>query len=256
MQRERRLKIITNADDLGFSPEVNSAIFELMDERLVTSATIMANAPAVEEACATAARYPGRSFGVHLNLTQFKPLTGNPELSKLMSAGRGDGPVRTSGNLASLRAAIFEEWRAQVKRVQSFGIAVSHLDSHHHVHTIPALFPVLKAVQQECGVRKVRLSKNLYTRPERPRALKRLKKVLFNALLRKWHKSVTTDVFTDLAGFCENCELIFHRSWCVEIMLHPGGDQSEVESRLLKKAASSDERIRASLVSYHGVGAG
>lgn len=247
------MKLITNADDLGASRSVNAAIFELMAEGLVTSATILANAPATEEACAESGKHPGRSFGVHLNLTEFRPLTANPELAKLMGEGRGDGPVRNPRILAALRKPVFEEWGAQVKRVQSLGVAVSHLDSHHHVHTIPTLFPVLKAVQKECGITKVRISKNLYTRHEQPSLLLRFKKQLFNAVLRTWHKTKTTDVFTDLAGFRENRELIERRSWTVEIMLHPGGAGSEMESRQFGDPDLSDARFRQSLVSYQAL---
>jgi len=224
-----------------------------MAEGLVTSATILANAPATEEACRESVRYPGRSLGVHLNLTEFKPLTGNPELVALMGTGRGDGSVRHPRTLATRRRHIFDEWCAQVERIQSFGIAVSHLDSHHHVHTIPTLLPVVKAVQQRYGIRKVRISKNLYTRRERPGALLRFKKTLFNTVLRAWHKTVTTDVFTDLAGFDENRELIQRRGWIVEIMLHPGGENSEAESRQLRDPALSDAWFRRCLVSYQAL---
>jgi predicted glycoside hydrolase/deacetylase ChbG (UPF0249 family) len=247
------LKFITNADDLGESRSINRAIFDLMAEGLVTSATILANAPATEEACRESANYGNRSFGAHLNLTQFDPLTGNAGVGALMRTGRGDGSAREWKTLAALRRPIFQEWCAQVERIQSFGIAVSHLDSHHHVHTIPTLLPAVKAVQQRYAIRKVRISKNLYTRRERPGALLRFKKTLFNAVLRTWHKTLTTDVFTDLAGFQENRDLIERRQWSVEIMLHPGGENSEAESRQLRNPALSDPRIRQSLVSYEAL---
>ena len=249
----RTLKLITNADDLGASRSVNAAIFELMAEGLVTSATILANAPATEDACAESGKYPGRSFGVHLNLTEFRPLTANPELAKLMDEGRGDGSVRNPRILVALRKPIFEEWCAQVERVQSLGVAVSHLDSHHHVHTIPTLFPVLKAVQRECRITKVRISKNLYTRREQPGLLLTFKKKVFNAALRAWHKTKTTDIFTDLAGFREIRDHFQGRDWTVEIMLHPGDAGCELESQQLKDLALSDARFRQSLVSYQAL---
>ena len=72
------MRIIINADDLGISQEVNDAIFGLMAEGKVTSATILANGPAVEEAARRVAEFPECSFGVHLNLTEFKPWTMGP----------------------------------------------------------------------------------------------------------------------------------------------------------------------------------
>ena len=250
VSRLQELKLITNADDLGASPAVNAAIFGLMDEGLVTSATILANAPAMEDACRESARYNGRSFGVHLNLTEYKPLTNEPRLGKLMAQGRGDGPARDAKTLRPLRQPIFQEWCAQVERIQSLGIAVSHIDSHHHIHTVPTLFPVLKAVQERFNIRKVRLSKNIYTLQERPCTLFRLKKTLFNSALRLWHSTATTDAFTDLAGFQENRGLIEKLGWAVEIMLHPGGLGSESESEQLRDLALGDSCFKPSLVSY------
>ena len=80
----RPIRIIVNADDLGFNPAVNSAIFELIAAGRVTSATLLANGPAAEEAMAQAAATRGASFGVHLNATQFRPLTGAPALKPLL----------------------------------------------------------------------------------------------------------------------------------------------------------------------------
>ncbi len=71
------MRLIINADDLGRSPEANRAIFDLMDRGLVTSATVMANGPYVDEALSRVGHYPRGSFGVHLNLTEFRPLTQN-----------------------------------------------------------------------------------------------------------------------------------------------------------------------------------
>ena len=45
-----RTAVIVNADDLGMSQEVNDATFELMSKGRISSATIMANAPATREA--------------------------------------------------------------------------------------------------------------------------------------------------------------------------------------------------------------
>jgi hypothetical protein len=72
------IAVIVNADDLGMSREVNDAIFELMSRGRISSATILANAPATRDAARRAQAFPRCSFGVHLNLTQFEPLTGGP----------------------------------------------------------------------------------------------------------------------------------------------------------------------------------
>ena len=47
------MKIIINADDLGLSCLVNDEIFSLIANGRITSSTIMANAPATEDALAS-----------------------------------------------------------------------------------------------------------------------------------------------------------------------------------------------------------
>ena len=69
------IAIIVNADDLGMSAAVNEATFDLMSRGRISSATLLANAPAAREAACRAAAFPDCSFGVHLNVTQFEPLT-------------------------------------------------------------------------------------------------------------------------------------------------------------------------------------
>ena len=133
--------IIVNADDLGISREVNDATFDLMSRGRITSATIIANAPATREVASRVARLPRCSFGVHLNLTQFEPLTGSAGARLLVNKrgqmSRANEAARPSR--ARLRA-IYEELCAQIERVASLGVGISHVDSHNHVHTRPCLF--------------------------------------------------------------------------------------------------------------------
>src|SRR6185312_1140149 len=63
--------------------------------------------------------------------------------------------------MARRGAAILTEWCAQIGRLRALGVTLSHFDSHHDVHTIADLFPVLKTLQNRYGVRKVRLTRNL-----------------------------------------------------------------------------------------------
>ena len=73
---ERMMKVIINADDFGLNGNVNDSILELISRRRITSATLISNAPAVEHAIKMIRRNGHHcSFGVHLNLTQFEPLT-------------------------------------------------------------------------------------------------------------------------------------------------------------------------------------
>jgi len=59
-----------------------------------------------------------------------------------------------SGRLES--SQVEAEVTAQIRKLQSAGIAVSHLDSHKHTHMFPSVFRPLLHAARECGVRAVR----------------------------------------------------------------------------------------------------
>ena len=145
------MDLIVNADDLGINQQVNEATFDLIKQGKVTSSTIIANGPFIEEACAQLSRFPECSFGAHLNVTEFAPLIGSGNLKPLLDSN-GEfimGRVREIPIDSSLSEGIFQEFCAQIERLQSLGVPVSHLDSHNYVLSISRMFPVLKRVQKK-----------------------------------------------------------------------------------------------------------
>jgi len=100
------MQVIVNADDLGMSANVNEAIFELIAAGRISSATLMANGPAMREAAARLHLFPHCSFGVHLNLTQFQPLTGG-DGAKVLTNGSGQlsRDIETASPTMAPRAA-------------------------------------------------------------------------------------------------------------------------------------------------------
>jgi len=213
-------RIIINADDLGRSAAVNDAAFALMDRGLVTSATIIATGDSLGDVARRCRDYPHCSFGTHLFLDEFQPLTDLSAFENLLLPdGRLREDARTYAFTRSVRNALLEEWVAQVEHVRSVGIPVSHLDSHHHVHTIPVAFGMLKALQQRTGVRKVRISLNCYEKPVPLMLL--AKKSLFNFSLRRFVRTTTHFApFGIFHALMEQGRL--PRPSTIELMVHPG----------------------------------
>jgi predicted glycoside hydrolase/deacetylase ChbG (UPF0249 family) len=245
------LQIIVNADDLGMNVEVNAAIFALMAEGRLPSATILANGPTFAEAAQHAASFPQCSFGVHLNLTEFEPLTAGSGARAITNhAGVMSREIERATLSRQLLRAMYDEWCAQIDRAASAGIRVSHVDSHHHVHTIPTAFPVLKAVQRRYGIRAVRLSKNLYAADQPcPRGLL-FKKRVFNGALRSLYRTRTTDAFTEFLTFARLSPAATASCRSVEAMVHPGASYAGPEMDLLRSdwlAAGGRQRM---LISY------
>lgn len=240
---------------------MNEAIFAGLSDGVVTSATIMANGPAFADAVATARRFPQASFGVHLNLTEFAPLTSHPGLAAILGE---DGHFRRNG-VAETRwspgfhRAVVDEWSAQISRVLDAGIQVTHLDSHNHTHTIPSLFLPLKAVQKRFGIRRVRNTWSIYDRAMMVPAPLRLKKRLWTRSLRTFYRTSTTD---ELAGFTMFLRAVGEGSYApspwpraIELMVHPdAADQERCdEATALRTDWRAGLGIPSRLVPYSAV---
>jgi predicted glycoside hydrolase/deacetylase ChbG (UPF0249 family) len=156
-------RLIINADDFGLAPGVNRAIVELQQAGALSSATLMATGPYFSPAVFLAFGQPGLAVGCHVVLVDGSPCLRPSEVPSLLDP-RDPLSFRVSvgGFFADLlRGRIREdeieaEVVAQIRRVQSSGLTVSHIDSHKHLHALPrVLAPLLRAARQ-CGVGCVR----------------------------------------------------------------------------------------------------
>jgi chitin disaccharide deacetylase len=152
-------RLIVNADDFGLTAGVNRAILEGNRNGVISSATLMANAQATDAAIEQAKAQPALKIGCHLVL-----IDGIPLATDLPSLTNGSPRFRSSLKefaLAAVRKQIApdeiqREAEAQIRKIQSRGVKVTHLDSHKHTHMFPhVLRPVLRAARA-CGIRAVR----------------------------------------------------------------------------------------------------
>lgn len=121
--------LIPNADDFGYTHDVNEGILYAHRQGILTATTLMATGAAFDHAVALARQNPSLDVGVHLVLVGSDGFP--PTVPQLIQ------------QIARRRIPIYEELRAQVRKVQSAGIQPTHLDTHKHTHLLP---PVLKAV--------------------------------------------------------------------------------------------------------------
>jgi hopanoid biosynthesis associated protein HpnK len=157
-------RLIVNADDFGFTAGVNRGIVEAHTRGIVTSSTLMANGRAFEDAVCLAKTVPRLSVGCHVVLIDGQPVLDAERLPSLTS--RHSGGVRFRDGLKSFAARalagglnageIEAETSAQIRKLQSAGIIVSHLDTHKHTHLFPAVLRPLLRAARACGVRAVR----------------------------------------------------------------------------------------------------
>lgn len=250
------MDIIVNADDFGMNTEVNEAIFELISRQRVTSSTIMVNAPAFEHAVAIIKQCPNCSFGIHLNITEFSPLTNNPVFKDFLDE---KGHFRRENLFLPIGVplihAIYCEWCAQIEKALLHGVKISHIDSHDHIHTRkPQLFPLLKLIQRKYNISKVRITKNIHsvTYPIRSKTL-HYKKKLFNYAIKRIYPTRTTLGFTDFTSFLENARIGVIPHNLIEVMVHPGNpEQFYVDEIALLLTSWIDELpFNIKLINYH-----
>lgn len=231
--RRSPLSVIVNADDLGASPEVNSATLALMRQNHISSATIMANGPAVDEILDVHRSLKHCSFGIHLNAEDFHPVSKAKLRGLLTPRHTFNRQIRRITPDPILCADLYVEFCAQIERLLYANIRISHIDSHHHIHTIPWLLPILKAVQKKYNLRRVRISRNIYSSQESPSKL--WNKKIWNCVLRSAYRTRTTDGFTDLLTFMQVGDGLHEKFRSVEIMVHPGDPRFQDEVDILQK---------------------
>ncbi len=141
-------RLVVNADDFGFTPDVNEGILRSHLEGIVRSTSLMANGAAFEGAVSIARRYPGLGVGCHLTLVQGESL-----------ARPGASLPRGVAALLASRPTFGEarrEFQAQADRLVRHGIVPSHLDTHQHVHLLPQVLDAVLAVAGRLGIRWIR----------------------------------------------------------------------------------------------------
>ncbi|TLU69742.1 chitin disaccharide deacetylase [Enterobacter sp. MF024] len=143
--------LIVNADDFGLSKGQNYGILDACRNGVVTSTTAMVNGDAVEHAAALSRDLPELGVGMHFVLTLGMPLTSMPGLTRDGVLGKWIWEMAEQGTLPLEEIA--RELDCQFNRfVDLFGREPTHIDSHHHVHMIPAIFPLVAEFARRKGV--------------------------------------------------------------------------------------------------------
>lgn len=217
------IQLIVNADDFGFSSGVNYGIIDTHLNGIVNSATMMMNMEGTEHAIQLAKEHPSLQVGIHLVLTCGKPL-----LQDVSSLTNEEGFFHSLSDLQSKKETILleeveREWTAQIEKFLSSGVPLTHLDSHHHVHTIGELLPVVQ-----------RLSKK-YNLPVRANGLEQIQGV------EPFSDVALFDFYGDGLGaeYFNKLGERYSQPTKVEVMTHP----AYLDTALLKGSSYTYKRI-------------
>jgi predicted glycoside hydrolase/deacetylase ChbG (UPF0249 family) len=177
--------VVLHADDFGMNPAVTNGIIQGFDQGLLTSTSLLSNAPDADRALdrwrelesrqsqgslASRARRerlhdPQRPFdlGIHLNLTQGRPLTGD-RFPRALLDKRGCFPgvfslhrrLRRHGETSA--AAIEEELACQAQFMLDRGHQPTHLNGHQYIEMLPVVDRIVESLLQRFHIPALRIA--------------------------------------------------------------------------------------------------
>jgi chitin disaccharide deacetylase len=251
-------RLVVNADDFGFTRDVNAGIVEAHRNGILTATTLMANGDAFEDAARLARETPTLDVGVHFVLTGGLSLVTGMPLPKDVPA-----VVRAvySGQLN-----LYEEFAAQARRIVAAGIRPTHADTHKHTHLLGPVCRALCTVAEEFGIPFVRRPADLPLPYRAPWKAK-----LINLLVRRRAQALVlsplraTDHFAGftITGRYRAADLVALFAnlpdGVTELMTHPGRCTAELQhaptrlkqSRAAELSALIAPETRAALAANH-----
>lgn len=249
------IRLIANADDFGWTRDVNEGIVYAHRNGILTATTLMAGGAEFAHAVQLARETPTLDVGCHLTLLQgTSALTGRPL--------HEDIPALLT-DIAMRRIDIYGELSAQVRKIIAAGIAPTHLDAHKHTHVLPAVASAVARIVREFGIRWVRKPFDFGGLAGPAGWSARLMHTQRNGLQRKLREAgaVTTDHFAGFAltGYLDETRLLelIERlpEGTTELMCHPGFCREQLrasrtrlmESREIELRALTSEKVRSAL---------
>jgi chitin disaccharide deacetylase len=175
--------VVFHADDLGLNQSVTDGILRGFTHGLLTSASLLANAPDAVRALVLWKQLlldqasnnlpsgrlrrvlgdPQRPFdlGIHLNLTQGRPLTGDRYPAILLDK-EGCFPgvftvfYRIGRHWPRVRGAVWNELCSQMEVLLVHGLRPTHLNGHQYVEIIPAVAEIIPQLLHRYAIPVVR----------------------------------------------------------------------------------------------------
>ena len=143
-------KLIVTGDDFGLTSGVVAGILEAHQRGILTSASLMANAPAADEAFRVAREYPTFSVGLHFVLTFGHPVGPPDRIRSLLNADGSFLRLESGAHCRTESSDVRPELEAQFLRfTKEVGRLPTHIDGHHHVHTQPGVLDAIITVARE-----------------------------------------------------------------------------------------------------------
>ena len=158
-------RLIVNADDFGRSRSINEAVIRAHREGILTTASLMVNGDAFEEAVALAKQHPTLGVGLHLTLVMGRSTLPHSDIPALVNE-RGEfsnNPVKVGFRYqfnSSLRPQLERELAAQFTKFKSTGLTLDHVNGHLNLHMHPTVLAILRDHARDWGITHLRLTRD------------------------------------------------------------------------------------------------
>jgi predicted glycoside hydrolase/deacetylase ChbG (UPF0249 family) len=244
-------QLVVNADDFGFTPDVNEGIVEAHRNGILTATTLMANGAAFDDAVRWSREVPTLDIGCHLVLIGGKSVVSGKPLP--------DTVPQLLAALTRRDLRPYEELSTQVRKILDAGIRPTHLDTHKHTHLAPPVLDAVARIGEEFGIRWVRRPFDFPLNALRgsvPR-MKRLTSDALGIMRRRFHRVLsshgcrTTDHFAgfQITGRFRAAELVellgILPQGSTELMCHPGRCGPALRRARTRLKASREEELSA-----------
>jgi predicted glycoside hydrolase/deacetylase ChbG (UPF0249 family) len=169
MPAKPRTSLVVCADDYALTPGVSRGIRELIAAGRISATSVMTVCPWWREEAAALSEVAGAAdIGLHLTLTDQKPLGAMPTFAPAGRLPRVDRLVRASllGRLpgAEIEAEIE---RQLVAFVDIWKRPPAHIDGHHHVHQLPGVRRALFRALERVGAGRPKYLRSCHETPAR-----------------------------------------------------------------------------------------
>ena len=227
------MKLLINADDLGYTVAINRTIVDLYRQGLLSSCSLLVNMPASQDALTGLRAYPDLGVGVHLNLTKGNPLLPADQVPTLVKAG-AFWPTKLLFAKAFTRLIKLQEveaeLRTQIEWVLARDLQPTHLDTHSHWHLFPDLRELVDRLGKEYQIpgmrqaipRRTLLPSRLWLKVGVQASFTQIKHPVPDYLLslHQWMRSDEQPI--DLFFSSQLRNLIACSETIIELVVHPG----------------------------------
>ena len=160
-------RLIVNADDFGRSHAINEAVARAHREGILTTASLMVNGEAADEAVELARQNPRLGVGLHVSLVRGTSALTPGEIPGLVDAkgNFGNHPAGTGLRYffsKDLRPQLEREIQVQFGKFRSTGLPLDHVNGHLHFHLHPVVFGILMNHARDRGITGFRLTRDFF----------------------------------------------------------------------------------------------